>query len=205
MTGLPHSNDLRQLGLGPLMGIGTAGKYAGAPLIESALDSVKTLCLGMGSKVTEEIAAVKLALEMTIAETEGALLASMLPDDLPAALRDKGLRAINAGVNLTVARQLFPHLSNPEWAEKILLVQTWRRARLQVRLLSRFETDTGTPGLAALKLWEDANREIVDVPGTDSGTRDPGAEPELRDALLDDEDLLGQVLEMRARFARGGM
>jgi hypothetical protein len=166
-----------------------AGAYASRPLTEGAIDSLKNNCLGSGTKVPEEVAAVKLALEAAIAEREATLCKRLCPPVVVALLADPGLALIDAGVALPLVGALYPHVLADEWKGRVDLINSWRRARLSLRMLSRFEMDTGATGLSAYKLWEESQRSIIAE--TEAGN---SKEPELRDAIVDDDALLNQVV-----------
>lgn len=191
-----------QLGLGPLMGIGRVapqGRYSAQGLREGALDSLKNTCLGSGTKVPEEVAAVKAALEASIAVREDELISALCPAHVLGLLQMQAFAAVDAGLPLPTVVALWPEILNPEHAESLAAVQTWRKARVGLRLFSRFESQPDAPGLAALKAWQEHDTATTIAAARGETTR----EPLLRDAMLDSPDAmalhLASVNEQRAK------
>lgn len=184
-----------QLGLGPLMGLGTTrpqGRYAGLSLRDGALDSLQNTCLGGGAKVPEEVSAVKAALDAAVGVREDQLSEALCPPDVVELLRVQAFRALDAGVPLPLASTLWPALAEPGQAVPIARVMAWRETRISLRLFSRFEAIQDAPGLAAFKAWQEHARDAAQTAARSRAN--VSGELLLRDTIVDDPNGLAVVM-----------
>jgi hypothetical protein len=183
-----------QLGLGPLMGLGSTsprGRYSGVGLRAAALDSLQNTCLGGALKVTEEVSAVKAALDASVSVREDELVKALCPPDVVELLRVPAFMALDAGIPMATVGVLWPAVADASNRDNVRRVLAWRTARESLRLFSRFESQPDSPGLAAFKAWHEHQAQAT----TEAARANVNREPLLRDALVSNMPLLHAVLQ----------